>query len=188
MDARTSSPGFAAAFAEGVVSEGKDVADLGTCSTDMLQFATDRYGGIDAGFMITASHNPKEYNGLKCCGKNAVPINLKEWAPKIAKAIETGSNASAVRGKRTEWNIVNDWAEHVASFACGDFSKLKIVADAGNGVAGVFMREIAKKLRFELVELYFEPDGNFPNHHPSPIESKNTRDLVATVRQTGADL
>jgi phosphomannomutase len=188
-DARVSSPAFSRAFAEGVSSQGKNVADVGVCSTDMLQFSTVRYPEIDAGFMITASHNPKEYNGLKSCLKDAVPVNLKEWAPRVMEAIGKPLPDAPVPGSIFDFDIVADWAEHVASFAGGaDFSGLKVVADAGNGTAGVFMQAVADRLGFELVPFFFEPDGTFPNHHPSPIESKNTVDLRARVCETGADI
>ncbi len=187
-DARVTSEAFAAAFARGVVSQGKNVADLGLCSTDMLQFATVRYPEIDAGFMITASHNPKEYNGLKSCLKDAVPINLKEWANRLSDAIRFPIPNAPVPGSVEPLETTADWADHVASFAHGDFSKLTVVADAGNGVAGVFMGAVAERLGFKLVPMFFEPDGDFPNHHPSPIESKNTADLRKKVVEVGADV
>ncbi len=155
----------------------------------MLQYSTVCYDDLDGGFMITASHNPKEYNGLKSCLKNAEPVNLKEWGPKIAEFLGSHPVPSGIpSGSESQRDVSNAWIEHVASFAKGDFSNMKIVADAGNGAAGAFITKLADRLGFELVGLYLEPDGNFPNHHPSPIESKNVADLLEAVKKTGADL
>lgn len=187
-DARLSSFELASAFRKGVTFAGKDVIDLGMVSSDMLQYASVCYDDVDAAFMVTASHNPKEYNGLKSCLKNAEPINLKTWGPKIAEFLATNPLTSSVTGNEGKRDVSDLWVEHVASFARGSFEGLKIVADAGNGAAGAFLPKLAKRLGFEMVGLFLEPDGNFPNHHPSPIESKNTLDLVAKVKEVGADV
>lgn len=187
-DARTSSPELAAAFLRGIAKSGKGGVDLGLVSSDMLQFSSVAYPDVDAAFMVTASHNPKEYNGLKSCLKNAEPVNLKEWGPKVAAFAAANPLPESVSGTVENRDVSDAWVEHVASFARGDFRGLKVVADAGNGVAGAFLPKLAAKLGFELVGLFLEPDGEFPNHHPSPIESKNTLDLVAKVREVGADV
>lgn len=187
-DARLSSFELASAFRKGVTFAGKDVIDLGMVSSDMLQYASVCYDDVDAAFMVTASHNPKEYNGLKSCLKNAEPINLKTWGPKIAEFLAKNPHTSSVMGNEGKRDVSDLWVEHVASFARGNFEGLKIVADAGNGAAGAFLPKLAKRLGFEMVGLFLEPDGNFPNHHPSPIESKNTVDLVEKVREVDADL
>lgn len=187
-DARLSSVELGNAFRKGIALAGKTAVDLGLVSSDMLQYSTVCYDDVDAGFMITASHNPKEYNGLKSCLKNAEPINLKEWVPKIEAFAKANPLPETAMGSMETRDVSDLWTEHVASFARGSFEGLKIVADAGNGAAGAFLPKLAKRLGFEMVGLFLEPDGNFPNHHPSPIESKNTLDLVAKVREVGADV
>ena len=137
--------------------------------------------------MITASHNPKEYNGFKCCLANAAPINLQIVAPELKHIIEGGNFTNKIGSEET-YNILPVWIERVSQFAPSDLGALRVVADAGNGVAGVFMTALAESLGFELIPLYFEPDGNFPNHHPSPIEPKNMEDLISQVRESGADI
>lgn len=187
-DARVSSVELGKAFRKGITLAGKTAIDLGLVSSDMLQYSTVCYDDVDAGFMITASHNPKEYNGLKSCLKNAEPINLKAWEPKIAAFAAENPLPSVATGSEEVRDVSDLWVEHVASFARGSFEGIKVVADAGNGVAGAFLPKLAKRLGFDMVGLFLEPDGNFPNHHPSPIESKNTLDLVAKVKETGADV
>ncbi len=154
----------------------------------MLQFASLHYASECAlAIMITASHNPKEYNGFKCCLANAVPINLTQVG-KVLEGIIESQEFTIGAGSCEPRDILPDWIDRVARFAESDLSHLRIVADAGNGVAGVFMPELARTLGFELIPLFFEPDGNFPNHHPSPIEPKNMEALIARVRETGADI
>lgn len=148
--------------------------------------------------MITASHNPKEYNGLKMCLKNAKPINLKAIAPELVdiaskiENLESGTEAGNLSGWEAKWvetrNIASLWAQHLGTFGMSGTYDLKIVADAWNGTAGAFMPALAEVMWFELIPLFFEPDGNFPNHHPSPIESKNMQDLVREVQKVWADL
>lgn len=169
---------------------GKDVVFLGITASDMLQYATIAWEDVGLALMVTASHSPKEYNGFKLCLKNAEPVNLKTVGIEIAHLVESGATETLaeVPGKRENRDILPLWIEKVASFTSGDFSDLVVVADAGNGVAGTFMPALAEKLGFKLIPLFFEPDGNFPNHHPSPIESKNMVDLQRKVREVGANI
>ena len=188
-DARVSSPELATALVRGLRSGGRDVVELGLASTDMVSFATVRYPDIDLGCMITASHNPPEYNGLKLCGKNATPLNLKLYGSQLRETMRTGVQFAPIIGTTETRDIVSDWVEHVASFV--DRSVLtpkKIVVDASNGVAGVFMPQLAERLGLDMIPLYFEPDGTFPHHPPNPIEPKNCIDLRAKILETRADL
>lgn len=188
-DARLSSPVLTAALIRGITEGGADVMDVGVCSTDMISFATGHYSDIDFGIMVTASHNPKEYNGMKICLKDAVPVNTKTYGAQIRKLMEQDFAVVPNIGKIEHRDIVSDFVDHVCKFV--DASKirpLKVVADAGNGVAGVFFSGVAKKLGFECIPLYFEPDGDFPNHHPSPIEPENLEAMIEKVRETGADM
>lgn len=174
---------------DGLLQAGRTVVDIGLVSSDMLQYATICSPDAALGIMITASHNPKEYNGFKMCFKNAAPINLKLIAPELIHLIETKQLLELRnQGSLSHRNLLPAWIDFLASHAQADLSGFKVVADAGNGTAGVFMQALAERLGFTLIPLYFEPDGNFPNHHPSPIESKNVQDLLKKVQETGADI
>lgn len=188
-DARLSTSSLKESMIEGLMHAGKHVVDLGVISSDMLQFSTLHYPDAAVGIMITASHNPKEYNGFKMCLRNAVPINLKSVGPELLHIMESSTLIEAPeQGKCEKKDILPAWIDFLASHAQSDLSKIKVVADAGNGTAGIFMQALADRLGFELIPLFFEPDGNFPNHHPSPIETKNLQDLMKKVREVGADI
>jgi phosphomannomutase len=140
--------------------------------------------------MITASHNPGKYNGMKFCRAQAYPISLDTGLAEIRDLAVSGNFAEPTRkGNVTERDITEDYVEHALSFI--DVSKvkpLKVVIDAGNGMAGLMMPKVFKRLPCQLIPLYFELDGNFPNHPASPIEPENTVDLRKKVRETAADL
>lgn len=195
-DSRCSTPSLKRAMIDGLLRAGRAVADIGLVSSDMLQYSTILFPDAALGIMITASHNPKEFNGFKMCLKNAIPINLKLIASELVhlieskQLIETASTTERELPMRRleKIDILPQWIDFLAAHAQGDLSELTVVADAGNGTAGVFMQALADRLGFTLIPLYFEPDGNFPNHHPSPIESKNMQDLLRKVRETGADI
>lgn len=188
-DSRLSSELLKKSLISWIIWAWKNVIDIWLCSTDMIYFASMWYW-VDIAMMITASHNPKEYNWLKSCYKNAVPINMKEFWKEIKDYFLSSSFKLSESSWRYEKrDISDDFVEHIASFI--DISKLKkfkIVADAGNWVAWIFMEKLASKLNFELIPMHFEPDGNFPNHHPSPIEMENVVDMIAKVKEIWADL
>jgi len=188
-DARLSTPSLKRAMVDGLARAGRKVVDIGLVSSDMLQYSTIKNSDAAIGIMVTASHNPKEFNGFKMCFRNAAPINLKLIAPELIHIIDSRQLVeSPAAGNITEKDTLPDWIDFLAEHAQADLSGLTVVADAGNGTAGVFMQALADRLGFTLVPLYFEPDGNFPNHHPSPIESKNMRDLLKKVKEVGADI
>jgi phosphomannomutase len=188
-DARVSTPELKSAMIAGLVSTGRVVRDIGLVSSDMLQFASIHHAETTAmAIMVTASHNPKDYNGFKCCLTNAGPIDLQKVGPELIAIIDGDNLLSAEGGQVIQSSILEAWIDRVSSFVTTDLSGLRIVADAGNGTAGVFMSALAERLGFELTPLYFEPDGNFPNHHPSPIEAKNMVDLQARVISEWADI
>ncbi|HTK07582.1 MAG TPA: phosphomannomutase/phosphoglucomutase [Ktedonobacteraceae bacterium] len=188
-DMRLSSPQIAAALIRGITDQGVDVVDLGLTTTDGLYFAVGKFN-YPAGAMITASHNPGKYNGVKFCRAQAAPISLDTGLAEIRDLAVSGNFAeSQHKGQVVERTITDDYVKHALSFI--DVSKikpLKVVIDAGNGMAGMMMPHVFKHLPCELVPLYFELDGRFPNHPASPIEPENMEAVQKKVRETGADL
>ncbi len=188
-DMRLSSEPLGDAFVQGVIEAGADVLDIGLVSTDALYFAV---GHLEepGGAMITASHNPKDYNGLKLCREDAIALSGDEGINQIRDLITSGKlpEPNEDAGSVEEGDIVEDYAEHCLSFINTEgLRPLKIVVDAGNGMAGKMLPPIFKKLPFEYVPMYFELDGSFPNHSPNPIEPQNMEDLQERVVAEGAD-
>jgi phosphomannomutase len=186
-DMRVSGERMSAAFTEGVLSRGVDVLDIGLASTDELWFASGR---LDLpGAMFTASHNPAAYNGVKFCLPGAKPIDpaqLVEIA-RLAQGAQPGP--AATRGTRTEQDLLPAYAEHLLSLVdLTGIRRLTVVADAGNGMAGHTLPAVLGTLDLELVGLYTDPDGTFPNHQPNPLEPENLVDAQAAVREHRADL
>lgn len=191
-DARISSPILKDAFTRGANLAGSTIIDIGMCSSDMLSFVTCHYGDIEAWVMITASHNPKEYNGMKCLAHSGEPYNLKKYGPDMIRIMnEMNPLSSGTIEKMVESkDILDDWVNHILTFTWRgiDFSKYRIVADWGNGVAWIFMGRLSEKAGFHLVPLYLNPDGNFPNHHPNPILAKNREEARNVILSWEADL
>jgi phosphomannomutase len=188
-DMRLSGEPLEDAFVRGVTEAGADVLNIGLVSTDALYFAV---GHLEepGGAMITASHNPKDYNGLKLCREDAIALSGDEGISQIRDLItsdklpESGEHAGSVE----EGDITEDYAEHCLNFIDTEgLRPLKIVVDAGNGMAGKMLPPIFEKLPFEYVPMYFELDGSFPNHPPNPIEPQNMEDLQKRVVAEGAD-
>jgi phosphomannomutase len=188
-DMRLSGEPLEDAFVRGVTEAGADVLNIGLVSTDALYFAV---GHLEepGGAMITASHNPKDYNGLKLCREDAIALSGDEGISQIRDLITSGTlpEPNEDTGSVEEGDITEDYAEHCLSFINTDGLKpLKIVVDAGNGMAGKMLPPIFEKLPFEYVPMYFELDGSFPNHPPNPIEPQNMEDLQERVVAEGAD-
>jgi phosphomannomutase len=188
-DMRLSGEPLEDAFVRGVTEAGADVLDIGLVSTDALYFAV---GHLEepGGAMITASHNPKDYNGLKLCREDAIALSGDEGISQIRDLITSGTlpEPNEDTGSVEEGDITEDYAEHCLSFINTDgLRPLKIVVDAGNGMAGKMLPPIFEKLPFEYVPMYFELDGSFPNHPPNPIEPQNMEDLQERVVAEGAD-
>ena len=188
-DMRVSSPALAGALIRGITDQGADAIDLGMTTTDELYFAVGKFN-YPAGVMITASHNPARYNGVKFCRERAIPISSATGVNQIRDLVlgnlfeETGA-----KGQVIERDITQDYVEHVLSFIdVSAVRPLKIAADAGNGMAGMILPAVFKRLPCELIPLYFELDGTFPNHPASPIEPENTVELRKVVMERHAEM
>ncbi len=190
-DMRPSSPALAAAFARGAVARGADAVLIGLCSTDQLYFASGHLGL--PGAMFTASHNPARYNGIKMCRAGAAPVGQDTGLAEIRARVERwqaeGPPAPvAGPGTVTETDLLDAYAAHLRSLVdLGAVRPLKVVVDAGNGMAGHTVPSVFEGLPVDVVPLYFELDGTFPNHEANPLDPKNITDLQAEVRKTGAD-
>jgi phosphomannomutase/phosphoglucomutase len=182
-DCRLSSPDFRDALAEGLLSTGLSVIDVGVCPTPLLYFAIHRFGA-GGGVMITGSHNPPEFNGFKLCvGTGAL---YGERIQELRRLIERGVFREA-GGEVVSREIVADYRKFVA----GNLSiprRLKVVVDAGNGTAGAVAPGLFREMGMEVTELFCEPDGRFPNHFPDPTVPENLRFLVEKVKEVGADV
>ena len=189
-DMRPSSPVLADAFSDGVMSQGMDVIRIGLASTDMLYFASGKLNL--PGIMFTASHNPAKYNGMKLCKSGARPIGQETGLVKIRQLIEQGVPISnRPIGSVRNQDLLKDYVDYLLSlFPDKAFKKrkLKVVIDAGNGMAGFTAPAVMERLNIELIPMYFELDGNFPNHEANPIEAKNLKDLQKRVRKEKADI
>ena len=191
-DMRVSGGEIAAALIDGIRDGGADVSDLGMISTDALYFAVGKYK-YPAGVMVTASHNPPEYNGLKICREDARALSLDSGLAAIRDLILAGDIPRAAtqqaRGTVQQRDILDAYAAHMLSLVnAGAIRRLKIAVDAGNGMAGLTVPKVFSKLPVEVVPLYFELDGTFPNHPANPIEPDNVRDLQRAVVEHGCDL
>jgi phosphomannomutase len=188
-DMRLSSPAIAQAVMRGITDQGADAIDLGLTTTDELYFAVGKFG-YPAGVMITASHNPAEYNGMKMCRAEAVAISSETGGDAIRDLALAGAFPEPARkGSVTQQDVTDDYVRHCLSFI--DIAKvrpLKVAVDAGNGMAGMIVPKVFEHLPAQLVPLYFELDGRFPNHPASPIEPENTADLRRVVVEERCDM
>lgn len=186
-DMRVSSPELAAAFIGGVTAAGTSVTDVGMVSTDALYFAS---GVLDApGAMFTASHNPARYNGLKLCLQQAAPLSADTGLEEIRRLAEGADPPGEGRGTVERKDIVSEYAQHVRSFVDTRLLRpLRVAIDAGNGMAGATVPRVFEPLPFEVVPLYFELDGTFPNHPANPIEAQNLVDLQRVVLDSKCDV
>jgi phosphomannomutase len=186
-DCRISSPALADAFADGVTGGGTAVVDIGLATTDMLYFAS---GLLDLpGAMFTASHNPPDWNGLKLCRAGAAPIGEDSGLPEVRELSEREFPQADSPGRRSTRDMLEPYVEHVLSFVDpGRMEPLTVVADSGNGMAGLVLPAIFDRLPIKLVGLYLELDGTFPNHPADPIQPENQEDLRRAVTEHGADV
>jgi phosphomannomutase len=186
-DARTSSPALAAAFTEGVTSSGVDVDDLGMITTDMVYHAA---GALDQpGAMITASHNPKGYNGIKLCLAGAAPVGAESGLGEVRALAEADAPPVADRGSTRRVDTREQYLDHLLSIVDpGALGPSRVAVDGGNGVAGVVVPSLFERIPPVLTGLYLDPDGTFPNHHPDPLRPENLEDLIALMQREPFDL
>jgi phosphomannomutase len=187
-DMRPSSPGLAAAFADGATGQGADVVVIGLASTDELYFAS---GHLDVpGAMFTASHNPAHYNGIKMCRAGAAPIGADTGLSEIRELAEHGvAEPAAARGTVQERDLLPEYAAYLRDLVdLRGIRPLSVVVDAGNGMAGHTVPQVLSGLPLTIHPLYFELDGTFPNHEANPLDPANLVDVRRAVRDVGADL
>ena len=185
-DARLSSPEIADAVAEGVTRAGADVADLGLCGTEQVYFATGRLG-CGAGVMVTASHNPADYNGLKLVREQARPISGDTGLADIARMAESPLPRGG-GGRRRRVKVRKSWRRRVLGFVEDlPLDPLKVVVNSGNGAAGPSVEKLSRHVPLEIVHLRAEPDGNFPNGVPNPLLDGTRISTSEAVLANGAD-
>ena len=192
-DMRPSSALLATAFSDGATSQGMDVVRIGLASTDMLYFASGKLNM--PGAMFTASHNPAAYNGVKLCKSSARPIGQESGLLRIKDLLVTGIPiANRPVGHQVEENLLDEYVQFLLSLfpessdTANKSRKLKVVIDAGNGMAGYTAPAVMARLDVEVTPMHFELDGNFPNHEANPIDPKNLVDLQKKVKKVGADI
>jgi phosphomannomutase len=189
-DMRISSPAMAAAAIQGAVDGGADVLDLGLVGTEMVYFAVGDLG-LDGGIEVTASHNPKEYTGMKIVRRGALPVGGESGLLDIRDRAMAGFDRSGDQtpGRVEKYDVWPAFVERVLSFVDLEAIKpLRVVIDAANGMAGVMLPPVLERLPIEAIRCYFEPDGTFPNHEPNPLLPENREFIMRKTREEGADL
>ena len=187
-DVRVSSPDLFEGLVDGITSAGSDVIDLGEVPTDLVYFYSGKHSV--PGAIITASHNPSEYNGLKLCRAGAAPVGADTGLAEIKEMVLRGEAATDVAtGDVRRVDAVDDYVEHLLSIVgAATIGPLRVAADGGNGMAGVTVTRVFDLLDASLDGLYLEPDGTFPNHPADPIQLENLKDLIDKVSTGGHDL
>ncbi|MCS7006540.1 MAG: phosphomannomutase/phosphoglucomutase [Thermoleophilia bacterium] len=189
-DVRLSSPAMARALAEGALDGGADVVDIGLVGTEVLYHAVSSLG-LDGGICVTASHNPREYTGMKIVRRGALPVGGDSGLAEIrALALGELGPPAPSRGSLREEDVLPDFVEKVLSFIDPRaIQPLRVVVDAANGMAGTMLPPVLERLpQLDVVRCFFEPDGSFPNHEPNPLLPENREFIVAKTRAEGADL
>ncbi|MBI5156542.1 MAG: phosphomannomutase/phosphoglucomutase [Acidimicrobiia bacterium] len=182
-DARLSSPIIADAVSAGITSTGTDVDALGMIATDMAYHASGMLGQPAA--MITASHNPKGWNGVKLCLAGAAPVGADTGLAEVRRLAEEGALPAGIRGRVRRLDTRDEYLDHVIAVSGADgIAGLAVAVDAGNGVGGVVLPALFDRISAGLTGLYLDPDGTFPNHHPDPLRPENLRDLEALMRRS----
>ena len=187
-DMRLSAPAMSRAVIEGAADGGANVLDIGMVGTEMLYFAVGELG-LDGGIAVTASHNPKEYTGMKIVRAGALPVGGEAGLLDVRERALAGFGAAAERGEVRAEDIWPAYVERVLSFVdVGSIRPLRVVVDAANGMAGAMLPPVLERLPVDTVRCYFEPDGSFPNHEPNPLLPENREFIVAKTLEERADL
>jgi len=187
-DMRVHGPAIAAAAIDGAADGGADVVDIGMVGTEMVYFAVGELG-LDGGIMVTASHNPKEYTGMKIVRRGALPVGGESGLLQVRDRALAGFGPAHVRGTVEQRDVYPQFVERVLSFVDVEAIRpLRVVIDAANGMAGAMLPPVLERLPIEAVRCYFEPDGTFPNHEPNPLLPENREFIVRKTREEGADL
>ena len=190
MDPRPSSRGLLNAFAVGAAASGAETVDFGLVPTEMLYFGVASRG-LSGGAMITASHNPPQYNGMKLVGAGALPLSGDAGIPELRQRCQAMARVPAGRGpaRAAQVDLYPAYVAHLHGFAdVNAFAPYRVVMDAANGVAGKLAQRVFDGTPIERVELYFEVDGMFPNHEPNPLLEENSREIRERVKAEKADL
>ncbi len=186
-DARTSSPEMAGALVEGIIAAGVDVWDLGEVATDVVYHVAGTHSV--AGVVVTASHNPGEYNGIKLCRAGARPVGEETGLSRIRELVDAPPPGADLPGSVRTHDATTPYVEHLFSIVPADtVGALAVAVDGGNGMAGVVLGPVFDRLAASLDGLYLEPDGTFPNHPADPLQPENLVDLIERVKETGADV
>ena len=189
QDMRTSSPSIFEALSRGITEQGANIYHIGMSTTDMFYFAVEHLSA-SAGIMITASHNPGKYNGLKMVRQHAIPIGGESGIKDIEAIYDQGlyKNVEKKGEILSKEGILDEYVKFIHSKVKLDQLKpLRVVMDAGNGMAGLVAPKMFANTPIEVIPMFFEPDGNFPNHEANPLIEENRIDLIAKVKETGAD-
>ncbi len=188
-DMRLSSPELVEAVIRGALDQGADVVELGEIGTEMLYFAVGEHG-YDGGIQVTASHNPRQYNGMKIVRRGAMPVGGDTGLDQIrAVALADGSPAPPRKGTAVSRDVYPGFHERVLGFIDpASVRPLTVVLDGCNGMAGPMVGPVLDRLRVNVIPFNMEPDGNFPTHEPNPLLEENRRFVIDRVRETGADL
>jgi phosphomannomutase/phosphoglucomutase len=182
-DVRLSSPAIFSHLADGLLSSGLDVIDIGVCPTPLQYFSLHRLP-VDGGIMITGSHNPPEFNGLKLSiGRETLFGESIQDLRRILEKDEVIRGSGKMRG----YDMISEYSAYIKSLF-GSFKGIRVVVDAGNGTGGLVAPAIMRSLGCEVIELYCEPDGRFPNHHPDPVVPENMEDLIIRVKSEKAHI
>ncbi len=185
-DVRTHSAGLKDALVEGLLDAGGDVLDVGLCTTPMCYFAIGHLGA-DGGLMVTASHNPSRYNGLKISREKAIPCSYETGIGEVEKIVESGGYVKGAAGGVERVEVLDAYRDHVLK-VLGDARGLRVAVDAANGAVGLVWEAVFGGAGMEVTALYLEPDGRFPNHEPNPLKEENLRDVKRAVVERGCQV
>jgi len=185
-DMRPDSAELAHALIEGIRAQGYDVIDIGEVTSDMSYFAVGKFDLAGAA-MVTASHNPGEYNGIKLYRSDVIPVGLDSGLDKVRDAVLANQFTPAEKGSVSQKNITEDWLQHCLAIVSEDFKPFRIAVDAGNGMAGPIFAELEPYVPFDVTEMYFDLDGTFPNHEANPQKPENLKDLIKKVADEKLD-